>query len=292
MKTYQQAFAELKSQKRAALIPFFVIGDPDFDTSLAIVKAAVDAGADILELGIPFSDPIADGPTIQKADIRAMRSGMNLPKALEFIRQVKEHKDIPIGLLMYYNLIQQYGTGRVAGIPPAIRGRDARDTGPGRFFRDFHEAGVNSVLVADLSIDDADEVTGPARAAGLDTVFMVTPNTKPERMKRIASQTTGFIYTVSLLGVTGSRQALSSTVEGLIRRLKNLTAVPVCVGFGVSTPEHAKTIADAGADGVIIGSKLVAMIENHLNDPRAASAEIAQFLAQVKTALAHRRSDR
>ena len=266
MRSYQQAFAELKNQKRAALIPFFVIGDPDFDTSLAIVKAAVDAGADILELGIPFSDPIADGPTIQKADIRAMRSGMNLPKALEFIKKVKEHKDIPIGLLMYYNLIQQYGVGR--------------------FFKDFHEAGVNSVLVADLSIDDAEEVTQPARSAGLDTVFMVTPNTEPDRMKRIALKTTGFIYTVSLLGVTGSRQALSTAVEGLIRQLKGLTSIPICVGFGVSTPEHAKTIADAGADGVIIGSKLVAMIENHLNDPRAASAEIAQFLAQVKTALA------
>jgi len=272
MKSYQQTFSELKNQKRAALIPFFVIGDPDFETSLAIVKAAVDAGADVLELGIPFSDPIADGPTIQKADIRAMRSGMNLPKAPEFIRKVKEHKDIPIGLLMYYNLIQQYGIER--------------------FFKDFREAGVNSVLVADLSIDDADEVTQPARAAGLDTVFMVTPNTEPDRMKRIASKTTGFIYAVSLLGVTGSRQALSSAVEGLIRQIKGLTNVPVCVGFGVSTPEHAKSIADAGADGVIIGSRLVAMIESNLNDPRAASAEIAQFLGQVKATLAPSRPNR
>jgi tryptophan synthase alpha chain len=164
MKSYQQAFAELRKQNRAALIPFFVIGDPDFDASLAIVKAAVDAGADVLELGIPFSDPIADGPTIQKADIRAMRSGMNLPKALEFIRKVKEHKDIPIGLLMYYNLIQQYGVES--------------------FFRDFHQAGVNSVLVADLSIDDADEVLPPARAAGLDTVFMVTPRRPPASSMR------------------------------------------------------------------------------------------------------------
>jgi len=304
MKSYQQVFAELKQQNRAALIPFFVIGDPDFEMSLAIVKAAIDAGADILELGIPFSDPIADGPTIQKADIRAMRSGMNLAKALDFIRQVKAHKDIPIGLLMYYNLIQQYGAGRVAGILPArvegvppsnrgpevlaTRGRDAHDTGPERFFRDFHAAGVNSVLVADLSIDDAQEVLPPARTAGLDTVFMVTPNTAPDRMKRIAAQTTGFIYTVSLLGVTGSRTALSNLVEGLIRRLKGLTEVPVCVGFGVSTPEHARSIAAAGADGIIIGSRLVAMIESHLNDPRAAIPEIAQFLGQVKAALSAR----
>jgi tryptophan synthase alpha chain len=292
MKSYQQTFADLKKQNRAALIPFFVIGDPDFETSLDVVKAAVDAGADILELGIPFSDPIADGPTIQKADIRAMRSGMNLPKALEFIRKVKKHKDIPIGLLMYYNLIQQYGRSCVAGFQPAIRGRDALDTSPGRFFKDFHEAGVNSVLVADLSIDDADEVTQPARSAGLDTVFMVTPNTEPGRMKRIASETTGFIYAVSLLGVTGSRESLSNTVDGLVHKLKGLTNVPVCVGFGVSTPEHARSIADAGADGVIIGSKLVAMIEAHLHSPRAALPEIAQFLGQVKTTLARRSPNR
>jgi tryptophan synthase alpha chain len=234
MKTYSQLFSELN---RAALIPFFVIGDPDLDTSLAIVKAAIDAGSDILELGIPFSDPIADGPTIQKADIRAMSTGMNVQKGLEFIRKVKDYKDIPIGLLMYYNLIYQYGTEK--------------------FFSDFHQAGVNSVLVADLSIDDADEITAPAASAGLDTVFMITPNTDTERTKLIASKTTGFLYTVSLLGVTGSREELSSQVEGLVGNLKKLTNVPVCVGFGISKPEHAVAISSAGADGVIIGSKIV-----------------------------------
>jgi len=219
-----------------------VIGDPDFDTSLDVVKAAIDAGADVLELGIPFSDPIADGPTIQKADIRATKSGMNVTRALDFIRRIKQYKDVPIGLLMYYNLVYQYGTEK--------------------FFRDFHQAGVNSVLVADLSIDDADEITGPARSAGLDTVFMVTPNTQPERMKLIAARTTGFIYTVSVLGVTGSRDDISDTVAGLVGKLKSLTVVPVCVGFGISKPEHAATVARAGADGVIIGSKVVGLIES------------------------------
>lgn len=266
MKSYKEVFANLKSQGRAALIPFFVIGDPDFDTSLAVVKAAINAGADVLELGIPFSDPIADGPTIQKADVRAMRSGMDTHKACEFIRQVKRHKDIPIGLLMYYNLIQQYGTER--------------------FFKDFREAGVNSVLVADLSIDNADEILVPAQAAGLDSVFMVTPNTAPERMERIAAKTTGFVYTVSLLGVTGSREALSGSVDGLVRKLKGMTDVPICVGFGVSKPEHAKTIADAGADGAIIGSRLVAMIESNLGQPQRAIEEIAHFLVEVRKTLA------
>ncbi|HLB74330.1 MAG TPA: tryptophan synthase subunit alpha [Sedimentisphaerales bacterium] len=265
MKSYKQTFSELAQQKRPALIPFFVIGDPDFDTSLEIVKTAIDAGADILELGIAFSDPIADGPTIQKADIRAMRSGMTVAKACRFIRQVKDYRDIPIGLLMYYNLVYQYGVGK--------------------FFADFHKAGVNSVLVADLSIDDAGEIEGPARAAGLDTVFMVTPVTAPERMKRIASKTTGFIYTVSVLGVTGSRNELSDTVEGLVTRLKKLTDVPVCVGFGVSKPEHAAAIAAAGADGVIIGSKVVALIEANLDNKQKMLAEISTFLADVKAAI-------
>ena len=262
MKTYKEVFSELR---KAALIPFFVIGDPDFDTSLAIVKTAIDAGADVLELGIPFSDPIADGPTIQKADIRALTSGMNVQKAREFIEKVKDYKDIPIGLLMYYNLIYQYGTQK--------------------FFSDFHQAGVNSVLVADLSIDDADEITSPAASAGLDTVFMVTPNTDPERMKLIASKTTGFIYTVSLLGVTGSREKLSDTVEGLVGKLKELTSVPVCVGFGISTPEHAVAVAKAGADGVIIGSKIVGLIESNLGDRDKAIAEISAFLDEVKNAI-------
>lgn len=265
MKTYKQVFSELTELKRAALIPFFVIGDPDFDTSLAIVKTAIDAGADILELGIPFSDPIADGPTIQKADIRAITSGMNVQKALEFVRLLRDYKDIPIGLLMYYNLIYQYGAQK--------------------FFNDFHQAGTNSVLVADLNIDDADEITTSALSAGLETVFMVTPNTNPERMKLIASKTTGFIYTVSLLGVTGSREKLSDTIEGMVGKLKKLTNVPICVGFGISKPQHAAAIASAGADGVIIGSKIVKLIEDNLGTRKKILSEISSFISEVKNAL-------
>ncbi|MHC4911390.1 MAG: tryptophan synthase subunit alpha [Planctomycetota bacterium] len=266
MKTYKEIFSELK---RAALIPFFVIGDPDFETSLAIVKTAIDAGADILELGIPFSDPIADGPTIQKADIRARNAGMTVQRGLELIREVKNYKDIPIGLLMYYNLIYQYGTEK--------------------FFSDSHQAGVNSVLVADLSIDDADEIIAPAKSAGLDTVFMVTPNTDEKRMKVIASKTTGFIYTVSLYGVTGSREELSDMIEGLVGKLKKVTGVPVCVGFGISKPEHAASVASAGADGVIIGSKIVRLIEENLGKKERTLAEISKFIRQIKSTIENQR---
>ena len=267
MKTYKEVFSQLD---RAALIPFFVIGDPDFDTSLEIVKTAIDAGADILELGIPFSDPIADGPTIQKADIRALNSGITVKKALEFIGKIKEYKDIPIGLLMYYNLIYQYGTEQ--------------------FFRDFHTAGVNSVLIADLSIDDGNEIIEPAVSTGLDTVFMVTPITDPQRMKLIASKTTGFVYTVSVLGVTGSRDQLSDTIEDLIGKLKALTKVPICVGFGISKPEHAAAIVKAGADGVIIGSKIVGLIESNLEDKNNMKLEITAFLGQVREAISNIKS--
>jgi tryptophan synthase alpha chain len=216
-------------------------------------------------LGIPFSDPIADGPTIQKADIRAQRGGMNLSKALDFIGKVKDYKDIPIGLLMYYNLIYQYGAEK--------------------FFADFHEAGVNSVLVADLSIDDSDEIIPAANKAGLDTVFMVTPNTNTERMKLIASRTTGFIYMVSLLGVTGSRDELSGAVESLVGKLKKLTDVPVCVGFGISKSKHAAMVASAGADGVIIGSKIVSLIEGNLQNKQKMLDEISAFLKDVKRSI-------
>ena len=194
-----------------------------------------------------------------------MKSGMKMAKAIEFISKIKEYKDIPIGLLMYYNLVFQYGIEK--------------------FFIDCHKAGVNSVLVADLSIDDSEEISGAAISAGLDTVFMVTPNTKPERMELIASKTTGFIYTVSVLGVTGSRNELSSHVEELVNKLKSITDVPVCVGFGISSPEHAVSVAKAGANGVIIGSKIVGLIEKNLNDKSQMKKEISEFIKSVKTAL-------
>jgi tryptophan synthase alpha chain len=265
MKTYKELFAQLK---RPALIPFFVIGDPDFETSLEIVKRAIDAGADILELGIPFSDPIADGAVIQKADVRALGSGMTVAKAIDFIRLIKQYKDIPIGLLLYYNLVYQKGVEE--------------------FFTCFHQAGVNSILIADLSIDDADEIAPAARKAGLDTVFMVTPNTDEQRIRRIASQTSGFIYAVSLLGVTGVRESLSDTVGSFIKKLKRLTGVPICVGFGISKPQHAAAVALAGADGIIIGSRIVGIIEETIGNKEKMLSEIANFITDIKSAIKKR----
>lgn len=260
---YQELFKKLN---RTALIPFFVIGDPDEETSFELVKTAIDSGADVLELGIPFSDPVADGPTIQKADIRAIKAGMTPAKALAFIRLVSDYKPLPVGLLVYYNLIFQYGVKA--------------------FFTDFKKAGGTSVLVADLSIDDADEVVPAAKAAGLETVFMVTPNMTDERIQKVAEKTTGFIYTVSLLGTTGERTGLSELVKPLITRLKGLTLRPICVGFGISTPEHAKEVARAGADGVIIGSRIVKFIEDNLGDTTEMKKQVGEYISQISKEIA------
>lgn len=258
MGRYQDLFNQIN---HTALIPFFVIGDPDEETSFELVKTAIDAGADVLELGIPFSDPVADGPTIQKADIRAMKAGMTSAKALAFIKRVSDYKPLPIGLLVYYNLIFQYGV-------------DA-------FLADFKKAGGTSVLVADLSIDDADEIVPAAKAAGLETVFMVTPNMTDERIKKVAEKATGFIYTVSLLGTTGERTGLSDMVKPLISRLKGLTKQPICVGFGISTPDHAQEVARAGADGVIIGSRIVKFIEDNANNTAEMKKQVGEYIKQV-----------
>jgi tryptophan synthase alpha chain len=262
MKTYKDIFTPNNS---TALIPFFVLGDPDTETSFELITTAIDAGADILELGIPFSDPIADGPTIQKADIRSLNSGMNCHKAFELIRRIKAYQDIPIGLLMYYNLICHYGVEQ--------------------FYRDAANAGANSILIADLNIDDANEILPATQAAGLDTVFMVTPITSIDRRKEIAAKTTGFIYTVSLLGVTGTRDQLSDTVEELVHNMKSLTEIPVCVGFGVSKPEHAAAIAAAGADGVMIGSRIVSLIETNLGNKTEMRQGVSDFIKSIKAVL-------
>jgi len=262
MKTYREVF---EKNSGAVLIPFFVLGDPDEERSLEYIRTAIEAGADILELGVPFSDPIADGPTIQKADIRALEAGLTCRRALEMIKKIRAYSDIPIGLLMYYNLIWQYG-------------REA-------FYRDAAAAGVNSVLVADLCVDDADEVQDMMRQNGLDSVYMVTPNTSAERRGKIAQSCSGFIYTVSVLGITGARTELGAMVKPLVKTLKSETKIPICVGFGVSQPEHAWELADAGADGVIVGSAVVNIIEKNLEIPDTGTAELAEYIRNMKAAL-------
>ena len=263
MSRYKKTFNKLKKNKEKALVPFVVIGDPDYKTSIQIAKTIIDSGADILELGFAFSDPIADGPTIQSADIRALKSKINTDKNFEFIKEIRAYNSkIPIGLLLYSNLIVQRSINH--------------------FYKDAKEAGVDSVLVADLPIEEADPFIKEARANKVDSVFIVSPLTSETRLKAIAKKTKGFIYVVSRLGVTGARSDLQQNTLQLIKNIKPNTSLPICVGFGISKPEHVKEIINAGADGAIVGSSLVKIIEESLNNKELMLTKIQDFIKALK----------
>ena len=265
MASYKETFNELKNKNQGALVAFAVIGDPDYKTSLEIVKRIIDSGADILELGLPFSDPIADGPTIQAADIRALKNNMNTGKAFEFIKEIRSYnKKIPIGLLVYANLILQ---------------RDIE-----KFYKDSADSGVNSVLAADVPLEEADEYITAAKNNGIDTVFIISPLTSDERIKKIVNNVTGFVYVVSRLGVTGAKSNLESSALGLIKRIKKFTNKPLCVGFGISRPEHVKAVINAGADGAIVGSAIVDLISKNLNKKEKILFDIESYVKAMKNA--------
>ena len=262
MKTYKQVFSELKKKKEGALTAFAVVGDPDYETSLEIVRKIADSGADILELGIPFSDPIADGRTIQAADVRALKNGMNTDKAFEFVRDLRKYTDIPIGFLTYYNLVYQRGLEK--------------------FYQDAHKAGVNSILIADLSIEEASDVIKVSKKTGIDTVFMISQLSDDNRIKKIASASNGFIYLVSRLGVTGVRNELQHSALSLIKRVRKFTDKPLCVGFGISTPSHVKEVINAGADGAIVGSAIVELVGKNFGNKEKMLNEIGDFARELK----------
>jgi tryptophan synthase alpha chain len=235
-------FAGRRAEGRPAFVAFLTAGDPSLDRT---VEAAVEldrAGADVLELGVPFSDPLADGPVIQRASERALARGVTLPKVLEAVRRIRERSDLPLLLFSYYNPLLQHGLERLAGEAKA--------------------AGVDGVLVTDLPPEEAAEWIAAARAAGLDTVFLASPTSPPERLERVAGASRGFVYAISRTGVTGERRALSADARPLVERLRALTDVPVALGFGLSTPEQVREAA-AVADGVVVGSALVRFLEEH-----------------------------
>jgi len=262
--SYKKTFNKLKKNKEKALVPFVVIGDPDYNTSLKIVKTIVESGADILELGFPFSDPIADGPTIQAADVRSLKNKINTDKCFKFIKQVRKFTQIPIGLLVYYNLIYQRGIKK--------------------FFYDCKLANVTSVLAADVPVEEADDIISAARQHKIDTVFIVSPLTDNKRLKLILKKTKGFVYIVSRLGVTGAREDIQKDTLKLIKRVKKQTKLPLCVGFGISQPQHVQAICKAGADGAIVGSAIVKLIEKNLKNKKSLLNRIETFVKQLKEA--------
>jgi len=235
-------FEQLRREGRKAFVAFLTAGDPSPDRTVAAALELQSAGVDVLELGVPFSDPLADGPVIQRASERALGRGVTLAGVLDMVRRIRERSPLPLLLFSYLNPLLRLGLPRLA--------REAR------------EAGLDGVLVTDLPPEEACEWLGIARGEGLDTVFLASPTSPGERLRRVAEASRGFVYAVSRTGVTGERDALSADAGPLVERLRALTREPVVLGFGISTPEQVAA-ASAAADGVVVGSALVRFLEEH-----------------------------
>jgi len=249
MSRLQTRFAELKQQNRAALVTFVTAGDPNYGTSLAILKGLPAAGADVIELGMPFTDPMADGPAIQLANIRALAAKQNLAKTLQMVREFREgDSSTPLVLMGYFNPIHHYG------VP--------------RFIAEAKESGVDGLIVVDLPPEHNADLCDPAQAGGLDFIRLTTPTTDDKRLPTVLNGSSGFVYYVSVAGVTGAGSATVEHVQEAVIRLRRHTDLPLCIGFGIRTPEHAATIARL-ADGVVVGSALIDQIANAASPQQA-----------------------
>jgi len=245
-------FAALKQEGRAGLVTFVTAGDPDYDTSLAIAQALPGAGADVIEFGMPFSDPMADGPAIQASGLRALGAGQTMVRTLDMVRRFREaDDDTPIVLMGYYNPIYSYGNDR--------------------FLADACEAGVDGLIIVDLPPEEDDELCLPALKSGLNFIRLATPTTDDRRLPAVLANTSGFVYYVSILGITGTAAPDTAEVAAAVKRIKRHTILPVAVGFGVRTAEQARAIGRE-ADGVVVGSALVNAVRDSLDDQGRATA--------------------
>jgi tryptophan synthase alpha chain len=257
--------AKLKTEGRPALVTYFMAGDPDYATSLRIMKALPKAGADIIELGMPFSDPMADGPAIQAAGLRALKGGQTLKKTLGMAREFRAgDADTPIVLMGYYNPIYVYGVDR--------------------FLADAISAGVDGLIVVDLPPEMDEELCIPALKAGVNFIRLATPTTDDKRLPKVLQNTSGFVYYVSMTGITGAALADTDRIAAAVRRIKSHTALPVCVGFGVKTAEQARLIG-AAADGVVVGTAIVNAIANVLDPKGGTTADPAEAVATLVSGL-------
>ncbi len=259
-------FAALKKEGRAALVTFTTAGDPDYDTSLALLKALPAAGADVIEMGMPFSDPMADGPAIQASSQRALKAGQTMKKTLQMVREFREgDSDTPLVLMGYYNPIYIY---------------PVED-----FIKDCLEAGVDGLIVVDVPPEEDEELCIPALKAGLNFIRLATPTTDAKRLPTVLQNTSGFVYYVSIAGITGTKAPDPSEVHAQVARIKAKTELPVAVGFGVQTPEQASAIAD-GADGVVVGTALVKIIESSLDSEGKGAPEAVEKVTKLVRSLA------
>ncbi|MBW8282592.1 MAG: tryptophan synthase subunit alpha [Rhizobium sp.] len=252
-------FAELKAAGRPALVTYFMGGDPDYETSLEIMKALPGAGADVIELGAPFSDPMADGPAIQLAGQRALKGGQTMKKTLQMAREFRKTDDTtPIVIMGYYNPVYVYGVER--------------------FLDDALEAGIDGLIIVDLPAEMDNELCIPARKRDINFIRLTTPTTDDKRLPKVLTNTSGFVYYVSMTGITGSALPDPSKIAGAVGRIKSQTDLPVCVGFGVKTAEHARLIG-ANADGVVVGTAIVNQVATSLDKDGRASADTVQSVA-------------
>jgi tryptophan synthase alpha chain len=259
-------FADLKQEGRAALVTFVTAGDPDYATSLAILKAAPAAGADVVELGMPFTDPMADGPAIQASSLRALKDGQTLAKTLDLVRAFRAGDDAtPIVLMGYYNPIYIYGVDKFLAAAKA--------------------GGVDGLIVVDLPPEEDNELCLPALKAGLNFIRLATPTTDDRRLPAVLTNTSGFVYYVSITGITGMASPDAGRVGPAVARIKRHTDLPVAVGFGVKTAAHARAIAQ-GADGVVVGSALVEAVRTSLDPNGKATARTVPAVADLIAALA------
>ncbi len=240
-------FAALRRRGEAALVPFIMAGDPDLDATRALVRAAADAGADLIELAVPFSDPTADGPVIQRAGVRALQRGTSLRLILEMVAELRRGGlEIPLVLFGYYNPIFHYGPARLA--------------------EDAARAGVDALLVVDLPPEEADELWKPARAAGLDVIFLLAPTSDERRVRAVLRKASGFVYFVSMTGITGTKAIDTVDVRRMVEELRGSCRLPIGVGFGITTPAEAAAVA-AYADAVVVGSAIVRLVEAKAETP-------------------------
>jgi tryptophan synthase alpha chain len=253
----EKVFKKLKAQNKKAFIPYIMAGDPSIEKTKEIVLMFEECGADIVELGVPFTDPLADGPTIQRAAERALKNGVTLKKVIALVRDLRRKTKIPLVLMTYYNPVFKYGEEI--------------------FIADAKDAGVDGVIIPDLPPDEAGEFTRLAKNADIASIFLLAPTSTDERIKKVARASTGFIYYVSITGITGAQLLLDGSIEKSINGIRRITDKPVAVGFGVSTPDEAKAVAGV-SDGVVIGSAIV-------KKAQLSAEELREFLLKLREAI-------
>jgi len=269
MKTIETVFSGLQAQGDGALIGYITAGDPAPNYTPKIASALIKGGVDILELGLPFSDPIADGPTIQQASLRALNSGTNPQTVMEIAKQISQNHDTPTVIMTYFNPIFRMGLEK--------------------FFKTAKDSNVSGIIVPDLPVEEAREYRKAAADFGVKTIFLAAPTTKADRLPLIVNASSGFLYLVSRFGVTGAKSTIQNSTIQLIKRVLPYTKgrIPLAVGFGVSKPEHAKSIIDAGADAVIVGSAFVNAVNGNLPHPDRMLEDIETTARELKQAILH-----